>query len=59
WDLRGMFWAMRGAERMNIPVADPGYSTPAGSAVLWDEEQAAALMAQLKNDEEVTVGTEE
>ncbi|MDT0346805.1 LCP family protein [Streptomyces litchfieldiae] len=43
WDLRGMFWAMRGAERMNIPVADPGYSTPAGSAVLWDEEQAAAF----------------
>ncbi|ARQ70363.1 LCP family protein [Streptomyces marincola] len=56
WDLRAMFWAMRGAERMNMPVADPGYQTPAGSAVLWDEAQYEQLMTQLRNDEEVTVG---
>ncbi|RMI37296.1 LCP family protein [Streptomyces triticirhizae] len=60
WDLRSMFWAMRGAERMNMPVADPGYAAPDGSsAVLWDEEQVDALMEQLRNDEEVTVGVEE
>ncbi|WP_052852423.1 LCP family protein [Streptomyces avicenniae] len=59
WDLRSMFWAMRGAERMNIPVADPGYATSEGSAVLWDMEQATLLMDQLRNDETVTVGVEE
>lgn len=60
WDLRSMFWAMRGAERMNLPVADPGWQAPDGSsAVRYDEEQTAALMAQLRNDEEVTVGVEE
>ncbi|WP_049569604.1 LCP family protein [Streptomyces sp. SBT349] len=58
WDLRAMFWAMRGAERMNIPVADPGYSTEQGSAVLWDMEQTELLISQLENDEEVTVGAE-
>ncbi|WP_425472774.1 LCP family protein [Streptomyces sedi] len=59
WDLRSMFWAMRSAERMNMPVADPGYAAPDGSsAVLWDDEQADALMEQLRNDEEVTVGVE-
>jgi LCP family protein required for cell wall assembly len=58
WDLRSMFWAMRGAHRMNIPVSDPGYQTSAGSAVLWNEEEAQRLMDQLRNDEEVTVGVE-
>lgn len=56
WELRAMFWAMRGATRMNVPVADPGHQTPAGSAVLWDMEQTELLMDQLKNDEKVTVG---
>ncbi|MEV1006658.1 LCP family protein [Streptomyces sp. NPDC049881] len=59
WDLRSMFWAMRGAHRMNIPVSDPGYATSEGSAVLWDEEQTAQLMDQLRNDERVTVGVDE
>ncbi len=58
WDLRGMFWGMRGAHRMNMPVADPGYETSAGSSVLWDDAQVEQLMTQLKNDEEVTVGRE-
>ncbi|WP_059007249.1 LCP family protein [Streptomyces specialis] len=58
WDLRAMFWAMRGATRMNIPVADPGFATDKGSAVLWDEAQVDLLMEQLINDEEVTVGQE-
>jgi LCP family protein required for cell wall assembly len=58
WDLRSAFWAMRGAHRLNIPVADPGHQTSAGSAVLWDMEQTELLMSQLRNDEEVTVGVE-
>ncbi|UED85991.1 LCP family protein [Streptomyces profundus] len=58
WDLRSMFWAMRGAQRMNIPVSDPGFATEEGSAVLWNTEQAELLMEQLRNDEEVTVGVE-
>ncbi|MDT0270720.1 LCP family protein [Streptomyces sp. DSM 44915] len=58
WDLRSMFWAMRGAHRMNIPVADPGYATDKGEAVLWDMEQTELLMDQLRNDQEVTVGVE-
>ncbi|RBM09013.1 LCP family protein [Streptomyces sp. PT12] len=58
WNLREMFWGMRGAERMNIPVADPGYATEQGSAVLWDMELTEQLISQLENDEKVTVGTE-
>lgn len=58
WKLRSMFWAMRGATKMNIPVADPGYASEVGSAVLWDKEQTELLMEQLRNDEEVTVGTD-
>ncbi|RKN37402.1 LCP family protein [Streptomyces hoynatensis] len=56
WNLRSLFWAMRDAHRMNLPVSDPGIDTPDGSAVQWDEEQTATLMEQLNNDEEVTVG---
>ncbi|RKN08737.1 LCP family protein [Streptomyces radicis] len=58
WSLRAMFWGMRGAERMNIPVADPGYATEHGSAVLWDMELTEQLISQLENDEQVTVTTE-
>ncbi|WP_129842272.1 LCP family protein [Streptomyces sp. RFCAC02] len=59
WDLRSMFWAMRSAERMNMPVSDPGYETSEGSAVLWDTEQVDALMDQIRNDEKVTVNVSE
>ncbi|MFD4998903.1 LCP family protein [Streptomyces buecherae] len=60
WKLRSMFWAMKGVtggdgKQMNMPVANPGYSTPKGSAVLWDMPQVKKLVEQLKNDEKVTV----
>lgn len=60
WQLGQMFLALRGVSgdggnQMNIPVADPGYSTDKGSAVLWDEEKTSQLMEQLKNDDPVTV----
>ena len=56
WNLRSLFWAMRDAKRMNLPVANPGLETADGLAVQWDEEETARLMEQLNNDEEVTVG---
>ena len=32
---------------LTVPVADPGASTPVGSAVLWDEEEAKAMFADV------------
>jgi LCP family protein required for cell wall assembly len=36
---------------LTVPVADPGLSTPVGSAVKWDTEKALALFNALKEDE--------
>ncbi|WP_431044063.1 LCP family protein [Streptomyces sp. P1-3] len=60
WDLKEMFFAMKGVsggdgKQMNMPVANPGYATPKGSAVLWDKAKVKQLVEQLKNDEKVTV----
>lgn len=60
WKLRSMFWAMKGVtggdgKQMNMPVANPAYSTSKGAAVLWDMPQVKKLIEQLKNDEKVTV----
>lgn len=55
WDVATAVLAMRDADRMNIPVADSGYSTSEGSAVLWDEAETEKLVDQLNNDEKVTV----
>ncbi|NJP68861.1 LCP family protein [Streptomyces spiramenti] len=59
FELGRMFLALRGVQgdggtQMNVPVADPGYATDKGSAVLWDKEAAAQLFEQLKADESVT-----
>jgi LCP family protein required for cell wall assembly len=32
---------------LTVPVSNPGASTPVGSAVLWDDKQAAALFADV------------
>ena len=32
---------------LTVPVADPGARTPVGSAVLWDESEAADMFAQI------------
>lgn len=60
FQLGRMFLALRGVQgedgtQMNVPVADPGYATDKGSAVLWDEEAARQLFDQLKDDEKITV----
>lgn len=59
FDLAAMFWAMKGVtggegRRINVPVADPGFATPKGSAVKWDMTQAKKLFEELKNDQPVT-----
>jgi LCP family protein required for cell wall assembly len=35
---------------LTVPIADPGLSTPVGSAVKWDTEKALALFNALKED---------
>jgi LCP family protein required for cell wall assembly len=63
FQLGRMFLAMRGVQgsdgvQMNVPVADPGFATDKGSAVLWDEAGADQLFRELKNDDKVTVADE-
>jgi LCP family protein required for cell wall assembly len=59
WQLGRMFLALRGVQgsggtQMNVPVANPGYATDKGSAVLWDEARAEQLFRELKNDDKIT-----
>lgn len=42
---------------VTVPVANPNFSSPVGSAVLWDEEDAAALFTALRHGQAVTVTT--
>jgi LCP family protein required for cell wall assembly len=37
-----------GGKRTTVPVADPNYSTPAGSAVRWDRDEALRLFRSLR-----------
>lgn len=39
-----------GGKRTTVPVADPNYSTPAGSAVRWDREEALRLFRSLREN---------
>jgi hypothetical protein len=32
---------------LTVPVSNPGASTPVGSAVLWDEKDAAAMFSDI------------
>jgi LCP family protein required for cell wall assembly len=38
---------------MTVPIADPGFSTPVGSAVKWDREKALALFNALRDGEPI------
>ncbi|WP_399552546.1 LCP family protein [Streptomyces sp. YIM 98790] len=63
WELAQMFLALRGVQgeggtQMNVPVANPGFATDKGSAVLWDEERSRQLFDQIRNDEKITVTDE-
>lgn len=53
-------WAMRtvstgDGQSVTVPVADANYSTPVGSAVLWDEAGAAELFEALRTDAPLSV----
>ena len=37
-----------GGKKTTVPVANPNFSTPAGSAVLWDRDKARALFNSLR-----------
>lgn len=52
WAMGGLGLGMRAVAAgdgltLTVPVADPGASTPVGSAVLWDQEKAAAMFADV------------
>ena len=38
---------------LTVPIADPGFSTPVGSAVKWDREKALALFNALRDGEPI------
>lgn len=62
WDLKDMFFAMKSVsggdgKQMNMPVSNPGLSTPKGSAIQWDMTKVKQLVGELKNDEKVTVSS--
>ena len=39
-----------GGRQVTVPVADPNFSTPAGSAVRWDRDEALALFRSLEEN---------
>lgn len=41
---------------LTVPVANPGYSSPVGSAVLWDESAAADMFAQIARGDTSKLG---
>ncbi len=42
-------------QSITVPIADPNFSTPAGSSVLWDEAGAGELFEALRTDAPRTV----
>ncbi|MBA2773578.1 MAG: LCP family protein [Nocardioidaceae bacterium] len=60
FDLARFAWAMAhssgdDAKRCVIPIRSLGASTPAGSAVLWDEEAAQDLFGQIADDDTASI----
>lgn len=54
-DLMRFAWAMahtsgKDTKKCVVPYASLGQSTPAGSAVIWDEQAADAVFAAIRND---------
>ena len=52
WQVGRLALAMRAVAAgdgltLTVPVSDPGAATPVGSAVLWDEDKAAAMFADI------------
>lgn len=55
WELGRLALAFkRQVTRVPMPIANMGYETDKGSAVLWDTERAADIFEDIKNDRKVT-----
>ena len=54
WTALRILWTLKkigsGGSSVQVPIADANYSTPAGSAVLWDKDKARALFDALNDD---------
>lgn len=52
WFARGMKAVAGGKDgiTLTVPIADPNFSTPSGSAVKWDTKKALALFNSIKED---------
>jgi len=54
WTALNILWTLKkigsGGNSVQVPIADANYSTPAGSAVLWDKAKARALFSALNED---------
>ena len=55
-----IMWALKGlsggkGQSIQVPISDNNYSTSAGSAVKWDDDQAKELFDALNNDQTPTV----
>lgn len=60
WETGRMAWAMRtisggDGESLTVPISDPNYNSPAGSAVLWDEAKAEELFTALNNGDPLSI----
>jgi LCP family protein required for cell wall assembly len=56
YQLVGVAFALRHPETTTVPIANANFSTAAGSAVLWNHDQALRLFNALKNDQNVPPG---
>lgn len=60
WEMVKVALAMRSissgsGNSITVPIADTNFSTAAGSTVLWDEAEAAALFEALRTDAPLTI----
>ncbi len=54
WTALRILWTLKkigsGGNSVQVPISNPNFSSPAGSAVLWDKARARALFDALNND---------
>jgi LCP family protein required for cell wall assembly len=60
WETGRMALAMRSisngsGQSVTVPIENANYSTPVGSAVLWDEAESQAMFEALRNGEPISV----
>lgn len=60
WETVQMALAMRkisggNGQSVTVPIGNANFSSPAGSAVLWDEAESQAMFEALRNDEPLSI----